>query len=385
MQDKRKLTIAHFIPWSGGGGTEIATLRMAEAAREQFRHVAFCLPEAEAVNDSFERLGFETVISSPPEPSVRHAARFYKESMIVSRQLKSIGADIAHFAEMKAAYHNSLAARLAGCRMICHVRNTYPHLNFRERLGLLPVHSFVFVSQEARRRFAIRVPDRKSAVIYDPIDMPAEDLYGAGEAAAAIRTAVRREFGIPSQCTLIGMVARVNPQKDYFTLASAAAEVLKLYPDTRFMVVGDNSQVELNRAHFAEVSDKLSELGIMRSFIFTGHRNDVSRLMAAMDISVLSTHREGFGLCIAESMAMGKPVVATGVGGLLEVIDDGVTGYLHDHGNSKQLAERIVALIADTETATRLGRAGQTHVRRSYSREAFASDLAKAYERTLNV
>jgi glycosyltransferase involved in cell wall biosynthesis len=367
-----KLTIAHIMPWSGIGGVEIATLRMVDVLREQFRQVAFCLPDA-TVRGLFEKAGIETITYSPPVPSLRHASRFYRESLALARQLRAAGADIVHFSEVNAAVQGSLAAFLAGSRIICHVRNTYPHMTvFRQRLPLLLVHRFIFVSGEAKRHFALPLPDNKARVIYDAIELPDADV-------AACNSAVRRELGIPTQCAIVGMVARVNPQKDYFTLASAAAKVVSKYPDTRFLIVGDNSLVDLNRQHYTEVIQKLNELGIAENFVFTGHRDDVTRLIAAMDISVLSTHREGFGLCIAESMAMRKPVVATAVGGLLEVVQHGVTGYLHEHENSQELADMILSLIENPKESKRLGEAGHEHVRQNYSRKAFADDLSGAY------
>jgi glycosyltransferase involved in cell wall biosynthesis len=369
----RKITIAHFIPWSGGGGTEIATLRMADATKHLFNHVAFCLPDTERLRDSFEELGITTVTYSPPEPSLRHARRFYRESAAVAIQLRTVGADVAHFAEIKAAYHNSLAVRLAQCPMICHVRNTYPHINLRVRITLSPVNRFVFVSREARQQFGISVPDEKANVIYDPIEI-------LPIAPSSTNAAVRNELGIPSGAVLVGMVARVNPQKDYFTLASAAVEVLSRYPATRFVVVGDNSMIELNRTHFKEVLQRLNELGITDRFIFTGHRDDVPRLIAAMDICVLCTHREGFGLSIAESMAQRKPVVATAVGGLLEVIHHGTTGYLCQHANSRELARAVISLIEEPDKAERMGLAAYEHVQRTYSRDAFVGYIRNMYE-----
>lgn len=380
-QSKRhdqKLTIAHIMPWSGVGGVEIATLRMVEATKDRFHHVAFCLHDATSLMESFGRLGVETITYAAPEPSLRHGIRFYKESLAVARQLQTVGADVVHFSEIKGAYHNSLAAFLVRARMIVHVRNTYPNVSMRDKLALLPVHSFIFVSYEAKRRFGIFVPDRKARVIYDAIEIPAMDI-------SANNATVRRELGIPADCIVVGMVARVNPQKDYFTLTSAAAQVLRKHPGTRFLVVGDNSFVDMNRRHYEEVLHRLNELGIADSFIFTGHRDDVPRLIAAMDISILSTHREGFGLCIAESMAMRKPVVATAVGGLLEVVQHGVTGYLHQHNNSEELAGAIIELIEDPERANQIGLAGCEHVRNSYSSEKFVDEISKAYSDVMRV
>jgi glycosyltransferase involved in cell wall biosynthesis len=366
------ITVAHFMPWSGIGGVEIATLRMTDATKEQFRHVAFCLHDAVELRNSFEKLGIETAIYAAPEPSLRHAGRFYKESSAIARQLKQVQADIVHFADEKAAYHNSLAALLAHTRTVCHLRVSYPHLGLRHRLCLLPVQSFIFVSKEAMQTFALSLPERKTRVVYDAIEIPAVDIVES-------KISVRKELKIPPDGFIVGMVARVSPQKDYFTLASAATEVLSRYPHVRFLIVGDNSNVALNSEHFAEVSKRLAELSIADKFIFTGHRNDVTRLIAAMDVCVLCTHREGFPLSILEVMAMQKPLVATAVGGIPEIVEPGVTGYLHQHENSKELAAAIISLVEDPELANRIGMAAYENVFQNYSREKFASEISAAY------
>ncbi len=368
----RKLAVAHFMPWSGIGGVEIATLRLVEATHRQFRHIAFCLPDAVALRDAFEKLNIETITYTPPVPSLRHAVRFYRQSRAVARQILKVEADIVHFSDERAANHNSLAAFLAGTKMVCHLRVSYPRLDWRQRICLLPVHSFIFVSKEARQSFALSLPVGKTRVIYDAIDIPPAD-------TTEDNAVVRRELGVPDGCVLVGMVARVSRQKDYFTLADAAVRVLARHPDTRFIVVGDNSLVDLNRSHYAEVAERLQELGIADRFIFTGHRNDVTRLIAAMDICVLCTHREGFPLSLLETMAMGKPVVATSVGGIPEIVKPGVTGYLHEHGNSKELADAVLALIDNPAEARRIGNVAREHVRQNCTRQKYSAEIARAY------
>ena len=162
-------------------------------------------------------------------------------------------------------------------------------------------------------------------------------------------------------------------------MASAAAAVLRKHPTTRFLVVGDNSLVEMNQQHYAQVVARLNELGIRNSFIFTGYRKDVPQLIAAMDISVLSTHREGFGLCVAESMALQKPVVATAVGGLLDFVQNNVTGYLHQHENSDELASAIISLIENPDQAHRIGVAGYEYVKQNFSQQKFVHEISQAY------
>lgn len=368
----RKLTVAHFMPWSGMGGVEVATLRMANVMGREFRNIAFCLDDAVELRGAFEKSGIETVTYTPPEPSLRHAGRFYQESRAVANRIRSAGADIVHFADEKAAYHNSFAALLARTRIICHLRSTYSQLSLRQRLCFWPIHGFIFVSKESRQSLAQYLPDSKTRVIYDAVEVPGVDI-------AESNTAVRRELGVSSSCTLVGMVARVAPVKDYYTLAYAAAEVLGKHPDTRFLIVGDHSLVDQNRRHYIEIVQKLKELGIESQFIFTGYRSDVSRLIAAMNLCVLCTHREGFPLSILESMALGKPVIATEVGGIPEIIQHGVTGYLHRPGNSKELTDAIMSLIEDPEKAKRFGVAGYENVQQNFSPQRFAVEISRAY------
>lgn len=371
-RSEQRLTVAHLMPWSGMGGVEIATLRLVEATRQQFRHIVFCLPDATALRKSVEKMGIETATYSAPEPSLRHGGRFYKESKVVARQLQQAEVDIVHCADDKAAYHNSLAGLLARCRIVCHIRSNNPYLSLRQKICLWPVVSYIFVSKESMRSFGMSLPDSMARVIYDAVEVTSSD---TSESTAE----VRHELDVPDGCVLIGMVARVAPVKDYFTLADAAVEILARHPNTRFLIVGDNSLVDLNRSHYAEVCRRLQELGIADRFIFTGHRTDVARLTAAMDLCVLCTHREGLPLSILEAMAMGKPVVATAVGGVPEIVRPGVTGYLHEHGNSKELADAILALIDNPEEASRMGRAAREQVRKNYSREKFVEEIAETY------
>jgi glycosyltransferase involved in cell wall biosynthesis len=368
----RPITVAHLMPWSGIGGVEIATLRLAKATKDRFHHVAFCLPDAVALKESFEQLGIETVPYNAPTPSLRHFGNYYKESAVVARQLREAGAQIVHFSDEKAAHHNSLAALLARCKTICHLRVSYPQLSLRSRLCLMPVQSFIFVSKEAMQTFAVSLPAGKARVVYDAVEVPPAHSMESN-------AAVRSELGIAANAPVVGTVARVSAQKDYFTLADAAAEVLLQYPDTKFLIVGDNSLVELNRLHYEKVVKKLAGLGIEKSFIFTGHRTDVPRLITAMDFCVLSTHREGFPLSILETMAMGKPVIATAVGGIPEIVQPGITGYLHQHQNSKELANAIISLIEDPQKVSRFGSTAREHVLQNYSTSKFADEIAQAY------
>lgn len=367
-----KKTIAHLLPWATIGGIEVATMRLITATADRFRHIAFCISSASELKDACERAGATVVSYDPPEPSVRRAARFFGQSREVAKKLRSFDVDLVHFSETKAAYHNSFAAVLAGVPMITHVRSQYSEIPFRERISYFPVKGYVFVSEDSRRKFGMKVTSGKTRVLYDAVSV-GEPMNGAETKS------LREELGVPPGATLVGMIARVTPVKDYETLAAAAAQVLAKRPETRFIVVGDNAIVDLNRNHYAFVLGRLKELGIADKFIFTGFRSDVENIVSALDIFVLCTHREGFPLSLLEAMAMGKPVVATNVGGIPEAITEGVTGYLHAHGDSKQLADTILRLIEDPALAARVGQAARKYCNEAHSVDVFADEVTRIY------
>ncbi len=340
--------------------------------KERVRNIAFCLAGADELKVRFEQLGIETVTYDAPNPSLRHWRSYYKASRIVADKLKELKTDIVHFSDEKAAYHNSLAAVLARTRNVCHLRVTYSELSLRQRLCLFPVDRYIFVSKEAKKSFPIALPNGKARVIYDAVDVPENDLSGGNRAT-------RAELNIPESSPIIGMVARVSAQKDYFTLAAAAAEVLARHPEVRFLIVGDKSKVDLNRKHYAEVNARLEEFGIRDKFLFTGHRNDVPRLIAVMDFCVLCTHREGFPLSILECMAMRKPVVATEVGGISEIVEDGFNGYLHKHEDSEALARILISMLEDPVKTKAMGLAACEHVRQVYALPKYIDEMTAAY------
>lgn len=371
-----QLSIAHLLPWKGIGGVEIATMRLVEATRDRFRHVAFCMRGETLQQEAFAKQGVETVVYDPPQSSVLHFARFYRESQAVAEKLQAAGAGIAHFSDLKAAMHCGMAARIAGVKRISHVRNVFPDRSLRGTLELLFVQHYIFVSKQARDFSAVPRFQAASHVLYDAVEVPpAVDLQVALE--------VRREFGIPEDAPVVGMVARVNPQKDYVTLAHAATAVLKQQTATRFLIVGDNSLVDINREHYAEIAALLEKLGIANSFIFTGHRSDVDRLIQPMDFCVLSTHREGFPLSILETMAMGKAVVATKVGGIPEIIEPGRNGYLYPHEDSAALAGSLLQMIENPDKAREMGNYAREQVRRGYSKQGFVESLSRIYRQAV--
>ncbi len=127
----------------------------------------------------------------------------------------------------------------------------------------------------------------------------------------------------------------------------------------------------------------ITELGLTDHFTFTGFRSDVPTLLAAMDVVVLATHFEGFGLAVLEAMAEGRPVVATAVGGIPEFVRDGETGLLHRHEDDAHLASQIEALLRDRTRAERLGESGRRLVKTDFSVAHFSQRITGLYRSLL--
>ena len=375
----RRNNIAHILPWPSVGGTEHATLRLARAIAPRYQSKVFCLEGATNVSKLFSDQGFETFSYQPIVPSYRHVNRFIRDSNKLAQEFKRHEIGIIHCADILAGCHAAVAARIAGLPVLCHVRNRYADLAARDAMFLRAVSKFIFVSRDTRQTFGMRLSARRAEIIYDGISISptANDPRAMNEA----RDAVRAEFGLPPQTKLVGMVARVAPQKDYETLAKAVARIAPMHPDARFMIVGDNSLEAVHRDHYEKVMALLRSLGVESRFVFTGFRADVSRMIAALDVFVLSTNFEGFPLVILEALAHQKPVVATAVDGIPEIIVNDVTGLLAQPRNGHALGAQLDVVLRSNDFASRLGAAGRESVERNFSSERYAESLLNLYDR----
>jgi len=373
-------TIAHILPFPAVGGTEHATLRIVKAVdSSRFAHIAFCLRDASPVRTHFTDAGVPSLVFDPPEPSYRHFREFWSRSRELARALREQHISLVHCADLLGATHAAFAGRLAGLPVITHIRNRFAAIPDHDRRFLWAVRRFLFVSHDTWQHFGYRVGPRRGRVIFDGLDLP------ACSGQRDVRESVRREFDIRDGAALVGMMARVAPQKDFRTLARAAATVLRAHPATRFLIVGDYTSTEGYRRHFCEVRRDLQACGVADAFIFTGYRDDVPRLMAALDVFALSTHWEGLPLVILEAMAHGKPVVATKVDGIPEIVRERETGLLHAHEDDQALAAHIVELLDHPQYAGKLGQAGREVIATRFSREQFAASMTDAYASALGI
>lgn len=186
---------------------------------------------------------------------------------------------------------------------------------------------------------------------------------------------VRAEFGIPAGAFLWIAVGNLREAKDYPTLLAAAERCAKADDGFRLVVVGGGDLLE---SLLAEANAR----GLGESVLFMGVRGDVARLLAASDAYVLSSAWEGMPNTVMEAMASALPVVATRVGGLAELVEDGVSGFLAPAGDPAALAEQMTRVMnLEPETRRRMGAAGRNHMATAFDMEVVVDrwvDVIKA-------
>ncbi len=282
------------------------------------------------------------------------------------RQLRrrAKGAALLHVNSSRAMFYAGLGCRWAGVPVLWHVRIADAEENWDRFLGGA-ARLIVVNSQAARHRFAGSGLEDKVRVVYNGEDI---ERYARADGAA-----VRRELG---GTPLIGMVGRLSPEKDHETFLQAAARVADSWPQARFVLVGEDPEPGQPRRRALE--ELAGQLGLGDRVVFTGARQDIPALMAALDLLVHCAHREAFGRVLVEAMAAARPVVATAVGGIPEVVRE--CGLLVPEGDAAEVARAIETLLADAERARQLGLAGQRRVREHFSIEAHVAQIEALYD-----
>jgi glycosyltransferase involved in cell wall biosynthesis len=183
------------------------------------------------------------------------------------------------------------------------------------------------------------------------------------------RNEVRRELGIDSDSIVMGTVGKLHQGKGVFELLSAVQRLVEKYPNVRLLFVGDGPER-------TRLEQKAQRLFMHDKVIFAGLRKDIERMYAAMDIFVLpSTCREAFGMVLIEAMAMGKPVIATTMGGIPEIVDNEVNGILVPPQDPDALAHAIARYLEDGTFARKIALEGRKMVEQKFSDKAMGDSF----------
>ena len=203
-------------------------------------------------------------------------------------------------------------------------------------------------------------------LIYNGVDL---ERYDHQEPCCTLR----EEYAMEPGSAIVGVVGRLELEKGLPTLLEAWPRVRREVPGAYLLIVGEGSRQEALR-------QIARDQGIEQHVIFTGRRDDIPAVTAAFDVAVLPSYREAQGLTILEAMALSRPVVASNVGGIPEMIEDGVTGLLVAPHDPDALAAAIVRLLTDHPLADMLGRAGHDLVHDRFCVQLMVNAVQELYD-----
>lgn len=275
--------------------------------------------------------------------------------------------------------HGGLAARLLGLPHVWHIRELvgagapfrYPPSDALSARVFRGLSDRLIANGEAAAAFFRRHlgPD---AIVVVP-----NGLGGPERDPAADARALRARLGIPPGAQVVGMVASLRSEvKNHAYFLGGALPIAATRPDVHVVLFGDVPATP----YVAALREKVAEHPARARVHFAGHVDDVWAMMTAIDVLGHGTAHESFGRVFVEAMLAGRPVVAPRGGGALEIVVEGVTGFLVDPADPSDLSRRLGALFDDGALRDRMGLAGKIRARERFSIEAYAAALADVYD-----
>lgn len=267
-----------------------------------------------------------------------------------------------------------LAAKLARVPVVIPRRGIdYPLKNrWRYRFAYNTLATHLLANSHATKRALLKnapwLDERRISVIHNGIATAAF--------TSSARRNIRADHHIPEHAPLLGFVGQLDERKGLGVLLSAFKIILQKMPETRLLLVGEGPLREM-------IESEVREYGWQDNVVLTGFVNDVAAIMHAIDVLLLPSYWEGFGIVIIEAMACGRSVITTNISSMPEIVNDGKTGYLIPPGDERALAERALALLRDAALRKRMGEAAQRRVAEDFSHEVMIDRLEQLFEDAL--
>lgn len=300
---------------------------------------------------------------------------FVPAIVLLSRVIRKYGADVVHVNGIL-NLQVALAAKVAGARLVLHIQEVrdFGLLRAPLRLMLLMSDWIIMVSAAAWNNLlgdGGKDPSNVS-VLYPPVDT---QVFHPDQVDAE----VRRELGIAPDDKVVGIVANINPVKGYEVFLAAAKMIKDTMPGVRFLIVGQTLDTQVGYWHI--VQSLMDSFGLEKDVVLAGRRTDVARMMSVMDVFVLTSKFEAAPIVLLEAAACGKPIVATRVGGIPELVNEGETAILVPPGDPGAVAEAVVRLLNDAEGARRMGASGRQWVVSRFDAAICADKHEEVYRR----
>jgi len=368
----RRTKILYLIPQLIIGGTErhLADL-VTHLDKQRFEPVVWCTGEWGAIGDEMVETGIKVI---------KYPLSFYRpgEFLMAAFFIKRGNFDVFHSYGYGSHFIDAVLAKTQGIPTYISSRRNVRHWPRGEKLHLVErvrnyLSDIVIANSEAVKRKSAEVeriaPD-KIKVIYNGVDLEEANTKGAGRN-------LREELDIPDNYIIIGNLANLKPIKGQEYLIQAFAKVMERANRLKLVIIGEGPE----RERLSALADKL-EIG--EHVIITSIKSSRFDLVRLFDIFVLSSLTEGFSNVIIEAMAMGKPVIATDVGGNGEAVVHGKTGVLVPPADPEAMASAIIDLASDPELRARFGEAGKKRVEEHFTLRKMVEEYERLYKQLIH-
>ena len=351
----KPVKILRVIPSLEMGGVErTLTSILPRLDKKKYKVYLCCLFKRDKLADTMESLNIP-IIKFKMRARLDFDGKYIIGILRLAYLMKKMQIDIVHTHLYRANIAGRIAAKLAGVPVIiANEHNIDSWKKFPQKLNdrvLAGITNKIIVVSNAVKNFYINkigIPEDKITTIYNGVDIPKFQTH-------VDINKKKKEFGIKSSEKVITIIGRLHQQKGHCYFLKAAQIIVKKKPNVKFLIVGDGPLG-------SQLRDMSNDLKISKNVIFAGLRNDIPQILAMSDISVLTSLREGFSITVLESMAAGKPVIATNVGGNSEIIEHGKTGFIIQPKSPEDMALYSLNLINNQELAKRMGQEAEKRV-----------------------
>lgn len=363
-------TICHVIHALGVGGAEVLVEQMVRFLSDEFYCIVAVLDEIGEIGERLRRDGFAVEYLHRRPGIDRSCAKRLKE--FADRE----GAQLLHAHQYTPFFQAMLSRGLFGRRPVVfteHGRH-FPDLPSRRRsiVNRLLLHrnDRLIGCGEAVRRAMIDnegLPESRVEVIYNGVD-----LHAMSRSTLGARERIRAEFGYGSSDYVALLVARLHELKDHQTALRAIARARNVIPGLRLLLAGEGDQR-------AAIEKTIRDCGLEQTVTVAGTRNDVADLLAAADVFLMSSISEGIPLTVIEAMAARRPVISTAVGGLPELIEDGVSGLLVPARDDAALAAALIRLHNSPMLCERMAQVASKRASEKFSLQLMLDSYRSVY------
>lgn len=341
------------------GGMEMSVKRLI-ARLPRDAHAVSCLCPCEgALADDLRGHGCDVhIVPIDGEPSWRTV---HYGALLV----RTAGVDVIHAHLANAHVLGGLIGHLAGVPVLAHVHGRGVDMADVEVHRLVDSHVCVVSRSAYYQALGAGIRRDRLHCVSNGVDL---DEFAPRDRHDAVRAAV----GLSARDTVIGFVGRLSPEKGPDVFLRAAAIASNTLPALRFVMLGEGPMR-------SDLDTLARRLGVAHSVRFAGLQDDLANWYPSLDVVVSTSWTEGLPLALMEAMACERPVIATRVGGVAELIAHGVTGLLCPAGDASPIAQAMVRLATSAEQRRALGHAARRHVAKHHDVRRVVDDIARLY------